>query len=100
MPCSSGGYESASYYNDYVEYKDRADRATRAACELGRLLKTVPKLFATLTPRTQKWIKRHEAMDRRRIEQEKEKKRTTKIRQNALAKLSKEERDILGVRKG
>jgi hypothetical protein len=93
MPCLDGrpSYEP--------ERNKRLDDATKVACELARVFK---KLYDdgdyTLTKTTLAWIKRHEKEDAVRIKKEDEEKTRRLIKTNALAKLSKAERDILGLR--
>lgn len=103
MPCGgdwgSGGYGSHEEYTK--DARRQANRATRVACELAKLLKKDATLYSKISPRTKRWIKKHEALDRARAlaaEKERDKElRKTKIRKGALAKLSDKEKEVLGL---
>lgn len=99
MPCSDYGRAA-------TEVRIRLDKATRAACEMARVIRYQSEnnhecsfLFDSLTTRTQKWIKAHEKMDRERLKQEKLERRRKKLKKRALKKLSKKEIEALGIRR-
>lgn len=97
MPCNSD-YDDRRYSDDV---RREVTRATRVACELAKLLKKDGVLFNKISPRTKRWIKKHDALDRARAlaeEKEKDKVRiANKIRIKALAKLSAKEKAVLGL---
>jgi hypothetical protein len=102
MPCSDG-------YSDverYTELRIRLDKATRAACEMARVIRKYGQaligdegtdLFDKLSSKTKGWVKRHDEADRRRIKEEKKEMRRKKLRKLALAKLSHKEREALNL---
>lgn len=65
MPC----YDSRDD-EDRVNTQKRADRATKAACEMARVLQNSDTAWRLVWPRltltTQKWIRAHEEVDRKR----------------------------------
>lgn len=122
MPCRSG-YEDdpASFYGPALANKDAEIRrlkdqvsfAESALCETLRALEHVDSLVETVGPKTGdwydwinfkeagitkqelvKWHKRHKEIDAKYREQE----RLKKVREDALAKLSAEERKVLGIK--
>lgn len=95
MPCSDGGPS----YDDGVY--TRLNKATKAACELGRLLQSVYSENGydwelLVSESTKRWVRRHEEVDRKRIAREKKDNEDRARRREILAKLTKEERRILG----
>lgn len=102
MPCSDG-YSDAERY---TELKIRLDESTRAACEMARAIRLADKrvrqydvfpTFPTLSKGTRNWIKKHDAMDKRRLEEEEREKRRNKLKKRALSKLNPEERQALDI---
>lgn len=90
MPC----YDERN--RDCSEVQERANAATRAACDLAAVLRRGGSA-SDLRPETQAWIADHDELDRRRATQEAaaaERKRAKKI---ALDKLTPEERRALGL---
>lgn len=52
---------------DVEDLKQRMQEATRAACELGKILyKNCPHCLPLITTTTIKWLKRHERLDKLR----------------------------------
>ena len=96
MPCDSG-----PSYDNYNEnrLRGRLDVLTRMCCEMARELSG--KQRGMLPKTTQAWIKRHEVSDRKRIARERAEKKAEDerkaARKSALNKLSKREREALGV---
>jgi len=90
MPCESA-FRSYSY-----SYKNEADAATRAACDMRTILRRF-NLEKELTVETRKWIKQHDKEDEERIKRENEAGIREKTRLRALDKLTLEERRVLGL---
>ena len=96
MPCMDGGpsyaeiareanADAAKLSKACAELKQRLDRATRVACELGRNL---PKGKRTLlSDEAIDWLEEHKEADEKRM-----------LREKALAKLTPEERKALGIK--
>jgi hypothetical protein len=113
MPCRDdyGPSTVSQETYDILEGKERAtqrraDLATRVACEIEKLL--TKGQFDTLSEEAQKWIKKHREADvlerkreeerlRREQEDKRRKEAREKLRLTALKKLSKEEREALGL---
>ena len=95
MPCESG----PSYSDDYYE---RLQLATRAACELARLLKKELYLSqgweVKVSKQTRRWVRIHDKIDRQRIAREKKEKKERHERVKALKKLTPREIEILRIR--
>jgi hypothetical protein len=81
------------YYN---EAKDAANAATRAACDMRTILRR-NKLEKELTVETRQWIAKHDAEDAKRIAEENASGLRERVKQQALDKLSLEERRVLGL---
>jgi hypothetical protein len=93
MPCSSDGWPSSDTYREL-------ENATQAACELARAIRSTrvgSTLWDELSKKTKKWVERHDRIDRQRIKREKEEKRRKKLKKQALKKLSRKEREVLGI---
>ena len=115
MPCSDGGpdndaaYGGRSYssieYKDNPEIKKRLDRVTRLLCALIRSIEIQRGYIEakTLMDRSEypeeliSWWKTHQREDAKRIAKEVQKKKDKLMKQQALNKLSKEERKLLGL---
>lgn len=100
MPCSSG-YPNEDYdtrnARENAEIRRELNRATRVACELSSLLRKDATLFAKITPRTKRWIKKHDELDKARKDAQDKALRLAKRRQVALSKLTKKEQALLGL---
>jgi len=88
MPCRCEG--------PYEERFDAADKATRAACDMRTILRR-HGLEQELTRETRAWIKKHDDEDARRIAAENAAGIRQRVKQQALDKLSLEERRVLGL---
>ena len=104
MPCRD--YESASYTSPTAswEYKDlqkQNDRLARIACKaMTELVEQGKADFLILRDdEVREWWEKHQEADRKAQEAEVEKRRIAKIKKDALAKLSPEERKALGIKK-
>lgn len=110
MPCSSDGYPDPNVERAAREVV-RRQRAEQAACELAKILKREnggdwkrKKNGISISETTMKWILEHEKEDVLRLAREAEiEKRRIKEhklelkKKKVLKKLSKEERELLGV---
>ena len=90
MPCR------CDYMDNESAYRDEADAATRAACDLRTILRRGGK-ESDLTPETRKWIKKHDVADTTRIKEETASGERQRVKQRALNKLSLEERRALNL---
>ena len=78
--------------------KNLADKATRAACDMRTIIrKFAPNIEDELTVETREWIKKHDAEDAKRIAKENAEGIRQRTRQQALDKLTLEERRVLGL---
>jgi len=95
MPC----YD---YRDDATEISKNLAIATRVACELARVAREFPDIWARMYPKlsseTVAWVTKHDKEDRDRIRQESEEQLKKVIRKNALDKLTEQEKQILGVK--
>lgn len=87
MPCYVTGSAQGDAELARDEAYDDANKATRAACEMAKILKPMAQ-FNRLSKSTQDWIKEHEKIDRQRKKEEAEYRAEHKKRKNALRKLS------------
>jgi hypothetical protein len=92
MPC----HVDPSPYDDlHVKYRDmerKADEATRVACEALKALDAyesamIGRPLTALSAESREWWRRHKILDQKRV-----------LRNQALAKLTPEEQDALGVK--
>jgi hypothetical protein len=70
------------------------DIAFRLACDY---CKHLEKLGSAVPKWAEKWLERHLEQDAERREQEDQEQRRTRLRKKAMAKLTNEEREALGV---
>lgn len=73
-----------------------ADQSTRAACDMRTILRR-HGLEHELTVETRAWIRKHDAEDAKRIAEENAAGIRQRVKQQALDKLSLEERRVLGL---
>lgn len=89
--------EGAEDY-ERTELIAKANAATRAACDMRTVIRKMdPSLIYDLTKETREWIKQHDIEDAKRIKEEDAAGIRQKIKQQALDKLSLEERRVLGL---
>lgn len=98
MPCTDNG---VPYPDDRQE---RLDKATRLLCLLGNAVLNSSITFigdlgleAEEAEELVDWINDHNVLDARRRQEEAEKIRQQRQKSKALRKLTKEERDLLGL---
>lgn len=96
MPCYMTGSAEGDARLSAEEAEGRASKATRAACEMARLLKGTA-LFQRLSPKTLEWVKEHAKIDRERRKEEKRERAEKELEKRARAKLTKAERRALGI---
>lgn len=107
MPCGLEGRGGGRDYQYEADLANEARRATRAACEMAALIRKkdaeLPKghkailMFDKLSTKTRKWVRKHDAIDKKRILQEQAEKKRKDLQKKALAKLTKEERSVLNL---
>lgn len=84
-----------------IDAKARLDAATKAACDLNKILKHLSnysQMKSYLPPDTIAWIEAHEEADHQREAAELAKVTKKLIRQGALNKLTPEEKAALGIK--
>jgi hypothetical protein len=87
MPCESDpGYDVTARALDEV---------TRVACEMEKLL--IHSQRSKLSAETRSWIERHRKWDREREKEAADNKKRKKLKEKALGKLSKAEKEAIGV---
>ncbi|CAB5214523.1 hypothetical protein UFOVP190_148 [uncultured Caudovirales phage] len=101
MPCYDGSgpsYSDNSY--ELRQIKERNDMLARIACRaMTELEKNGMEDFLLLSDEeTREWWTAHKAWDAKRKAEEVEKLRKEQIKKEALAKLTAEEREVLGIK--
>ena len=105
MPCRSyeDDYRSGSPTESwqYKELKENNDKLARIACKaLTELVKSGHADFLVLKDdEVRIWWEQHQEADRKAQEAKAEKARRAKLKKEALAKLSDEEKKVLGIKK-
>ena len=99
MPCRSYDDDNSSYELDRVRKLN--DKLARIACKaLGELEKNgIEDLLLLEDDEVREWWKAHKEADAKAAAARAEKERIAKLRKDALAKLSPEERKVLGIKK-
>jgi hypothetical protein len=101
MPCMSYDTNWASSSNDreVKKLKQECDRLARIACKaMTELVKSGHADFLVLKDdEVREWWEKHQEDDRIAREKEAEKRRVAKLKKDALAKLSDEEKELLGI---
>ena len=93
MPCRCD--EPSTPYED-PSLRRAADKATRAACDMRTIIRH-HNLESELTVETRKWIAKHDKEDAERIAKENAAGIRQRVKQQALDKLTLEERRVLGL---
>ena len=98
MPCMS--YDDRSDY-DALDWKTKTDKLARIACKaMEELVKSGKADFLLIKDdEVREWWEQHQEADRKAREERAKKRLESKIRREALAKLSDEEKKILGIKK-
>jgi len=93
MPCRSDDDDCSDAYRS-------ADRATKAACDIVRVVRdrgVWRDVVNGLSKSTQKWIEQHDKADADRLEREAEEAKAKALKKRALGKLTNKERAALGL---
>lgn len=102
MPCMSyeSNWASDSNDRDIKRLKSEADKLARIACKaMTELVKSGHADFLVLKDdEVREWWDKHQEDDRKAQEAKAERARKAKIKKDALAKLSDEEKKILGIK--
>lgn len=96
MPCRCDDWDSNVSSSETDHYRKEADQSTRAACDMRTILRKYG-LENELTVETRKWIKKHDDADAKRIAEENAAGIRQRVKQQALDKLTLEERRVLGL---
>lgn len=92
MPCRDDFYVPQ---NDSAQFD--ANQATRAACEMAKLLRFLG-FVNELSAATLNWIAEHEKEDAERRAREKEARQVKRLKQSGLGKLTHAEKKALGLK--
>ena len=97
MPCRD--YESDNYSDDTRNLKIQADRLARIACKvMDALVEAGKEDFVLLQDdEVREWWAAHQIADAKEKAKLAEKERLAKVKRDALAKLSDEEKKVLGI---
>lgn len=102
MPCMSydTNWASSSNDRDIKRLKSEADKLARIACKaMTELVKSGHADFLVLKDdEVREWWDKHQEDDRKAQEAKLERARRAKLKKDALAKLSDEEKKILGIK--
>lgn len=102
MPCMSydTNWASSSNDRDIKRLKEEADKLARIACKaMTELVKSGHADFLVLKDdEVREWWDKHQEDDRKAQEAKAERARRAKLKKDALAKLSDEEKKILGIK--
>ena len=101
MPCQS--YDTQWAHNssdsDVKRLKKEADKLARIACRALQELEDngISDMLLLKDDETREWWLKHKEADRRAREKREAKERRERVKAEALAKLSQEEREVLGI---
>lgn len=102
MPCMSyeSNWASDSNDRDIKRLKSEADKLARIACKaMTELVKSGHADFLVLKDdEVREWWETHQEADRKAQEAKLERQRRAQVKKEALAKLSDEEKKILGIK--
>lgn len=98
MPCMS--YDDRPDYSAR-EWKNKTDKLARIACKaMEELVKSGKADFLLIKDdEVREWWDQHQEADRKAREAREQKERDARVRREALAKLTDEEKKILGIKK-
>lgn len=96
MPCRD--YET-DYHDDAEELKEQCDRLARIACKAMEELERngIEDMLVLKDDEVRDWWMAHKEADRKAREKREKKERRERVKAEALAKLSEEEREVLGI---
>ena len=101
MPCRDYESDSPSYYEDYRKMKKQADRLARMACSAMEELERngIAEVLLLKNDEVREWWAAHKEADRKERARVAELQRREAVKQEALNKLSNEEKELLGLTK-
>lgn len=101
MPCRDYESDSPSYYEDYRKMKKQADRLARMACSAMEELERngIAEVLLLKNDEVREWWAAHKEADRKERARVAELQRREAVKQEALNKLSDEEKELLGLTK-
>ena len=101
MPCRDYESDTWDYSSENRKLKAQADRLARIACKAMDALEEMGKedFLLLKDDEVATWWKAHKEADRKERERVAEQERRERVRAEALAKLSSEERELLGLAK-
>jgi hypothetical protein len=101
MPCMSYDtqWASGSSDSDVKRLKKEADKLARIACRALQELENngIEDMLLLKDDETREWWLKHKEADRKAREKREAKERRERVKAEALAKLSQEEREVLGI---
>ena len=97
MPCYATGSALGDAQLSAEENWRDATAATRAACEMARMLRSGKPNFDGLSKATRSWVREHDKVDRECRKREKAEAAERREAKAALSKLTKRERELLRV---
>jgi hypothetical protein len=102
MPCRDYESDSWDYSSENRKLKDRADKLARIACKAMTALEEngIEDFLVLKDEEVREWWAAHKEADRRAEAKRLEKERRERVKAEALAKLSTEERELLGLSSG
>lgn len=101
MPCSDGGWDrGADQTREIIDLERRNDKLARIACAVMTALEENGQedFILLQNEEVREWWAEHKEFDRQRRAKEAERKRIAQVKKEALAKLSAEERKVLGIK--
>ena len=101
MPCRDYESDSWNYSSEHLKLKKHADRLARMACAAMEELEDngIAEVLLLKNDELREWWAAHKEADRKEKARIAEKERKERVKAEALAKLSSEERELLGLAK-
>lgn len=101
MPCRDYESDSYDYHAESVKMKQQADKLARIACKALTALEEngIEDFLLLQDDEVRQWWKQHKEADRREKARVAELQRREAVKQEALNKLSSEEKELLGLAK-
>lgn len=101
MPCMSydSNWANSSSDSDVRRIKREADKLARIACKALQELENngIEDMLLLKDDETREWWTKHKEADRKAREKREKEERRERVKAEALAKLSEEEREVLGI---
>jgi len=100
MPCSDGGWTRSVDDSAIRDLEKRNDKLARIACAAMTALEEngIEDFVLLQNEEVREWWTEHKEFDRQRRAKQAERERIAQVKKDALAKLSAEERKILGIK--